>query len=306
MSKPKRHHWWPIAQSQHWTGSDGLVFVTRSDGTMFRANPVNIGVESELYTRFNDKNEKDTQIEEWFAEVIDDPASKMIEHLLDPSNTSRTSFRGDPSKAETVKALGFRVNPYVESVRLPIEMRQAIARYLAALLVRHPSYLAKLIEFHRDENIIVNNAKNRALDNMIRLFSVYAEKIAQSVLMISRRVGSAEYLYADGGILVEEPWRRKYGIPFDIHAPLTPDIAIQVLPVPFATDLTAASVVESTNQGVARQNRIILGGAYRFVFSRQTPPMKFILKNFGKPAPKNIGIRIVDGRLETSYDPLRS
>jgi len=108
-------------------------------------------------------------------------------------------------------------------------------------------------------------------------------------------------IYADG-VLVDEPWRREYGIPFDMRAPLTPDIAVQVLPAPFAADLTKASIMESTNQGIARQNRIILGGAKQFVFSRQTPPSKFIKENFGKSAPKIIGYRIVNGRLETIYE----
>jgi len=108
-------------------------------------------------------------------------------------------------------------------------------------------------------------------------------------------------IYADG-VLVDEPWRREYGIPFDMRAPLTPDIAVQVRPVPFAADLTKASIMESTNQGIARQNRIILGGAKQFVFSRQTPPSKFIKENFGKSAPKNIGYLIVNGLLVTIYE----
>jgi hypothetical protein len=72
-----------------------------------------------------------------------------------------------------------------------------------------------------------------------------------------------------------------------------------------AVDLTRAMVVDLTKQGVARVNRIILGGAERFVFSRQNPPVTFITKHFGKPAPKNIGYRIVAGRLETFYEPNR-
>src|SRR5205823_6888062 len=100
---------------------------------------------------------------------------------------------------------------------------------------RHPTYLAKLTQFHGGEAAFVN-ARNRALDNMLRLYNIYADRIGQSVFMISRRVGDAEYLYADGGLMVDEPWRKAYDIPFDIHAPLTPDIAIEVLPIPGAVD----------------------------------------------------------------------
>ena len=145
-----------------------------------------------------------------------------------------------------------------------------------------------------------------ALDNMLNLYQVYTNQIAKAVFLISRRVGSSEYIYADGGIMVEEPWRTEFGIPFDIHAPLTPDIALQVLPIPSSDDLDTAAIMESNNQGTARLNRIILGGAERFVFSRQAPPLKFIVKNFGKLAPKNIGYSLNNGQLETCFDPRRS
>jgi len=295
-----------MTQSRYWTDTDGFVNVARADGTAFRANPLNIGVESELYTRFGEDGDKDTAIEEWFAKVIDGPASKMIDHLLDPSNTYRYPFRGDPQKIQTAKILGFRVNTYVDRVRIPPEIRQAIAGYIAALLVRHPKYLAKLKAFHRENSDHSHEIKGLALDNMLNLYQVYTNQIAKAVFLISKRKGSSEYIYADGGIMVEEPWRTEYGIPFDIHAPLTPDIALQVLPIPSTNDLNTAAIMESTNQGTARLNRIVLGGAERFVFSRQAPPLKFIVQNFGKLAPKNIGYSLNNGQLETCYDPRRS
>jgi hypothetical protein len=265
-------------------------------------------VESELYTRFSVEGEKDRWIEEWFAETIDGPVTKTIEHLLDPSNVHRSLFSPDPSKAKIAKALGYRVNPYIDKVNLPPTVRDAMARYLAALLVRHPTYLEKLVAFHGGGTKASVSTKNRGLDNMIQLYGVYTKRISTAVLMISRRVGDAEYLYADGGLMVEEPWREAYDIPFDIHAPLTPDIAIEVLPMPatvIGLDLATAMVMESTQQGVARQNRITLAGAKRFVFSRQTPPVDFIVKHFAKPAPKNIGYRIRNDRLEAFHDTSR-
>ena len=76
--------------------------------------------------------------------------------------------------------------------------------------------------------------------------------------------------------------------------------------MPNPDHLDEAVVMEATNQGVARQNRIILGDANRFVFSRQAPPVKFVQKNFGVAAPANIGYRFVHGELETVYDPTRT
>lgn len=303
MSKPKRHHWWPMVQSQHWTNSEGVMYATRADGTYFRPSPLNIGLESELYTRFGENDTKDTSIESWFSEAIDSPATVMIKYLLDGANVRRRAFKGDPRKAEMCRAVGFRVNSYIDFVPLPDDIRDAIASYLAALLVRHPDYLEKLRSFHELEGS--PNSKGSALDNMLHLFGVYRRVIRDSVMMLSKRTGDAEYLYADGGLMVTEPWRRVHGIPFDIHAPLTPDLAIEILPSPLKDDKSAATISESTNQGIARQNRIILGGAKRFVFSRSAPPVAFIRRYFGVPAPTNIGYRIVNGKLETRFEPTK-
>jgi hypothetical protein len=304
--RPKRHHWWPQAQSRFWTAADGKVCVTRADGTYFRTSPTNIGVESELYTRFTDDDQKDVAVEDWFAAEIDGPARVLIEHLLDPTNSRRRSFRGDPEKAETVRQLGYKVNPYLEEVATPSEVREAIARYVAALLVRHPSYLSKLVHFHSPDSINSRVTKNRALDNMVWLHGVYTERMRTAAFVISRAIDAHEFLYADGGVKVEEPWKTTHGIPFDVHAPITPELAVAVLPLPDVEDLDRAAVMECTNQGVARLNRIVLGVAQRFVFSRQVPPSKFIAENFGKPAPKNIGYRVINGRLESKYDPNRT
>lgn len=302
MTAPKRHHWWPLVQSRHWTDANQQVGVTRPDGKSFRTSPLNIGVESELYTRFGDDDAKDTSIEEWFASAIDGPANMAISFLADPSGARRVPFPGAEEGKQTLKALGFVVKPYVEVVELPAEIRIAISKYLAALLVRHPRYLAKLQDFHKAENPAAPN-RDVALFNMLRMYELYADRIAKSVFMLFRRSGDAEFLYGDGGLSVDEPWRSEHAIPFDIHAPLTPDLSIEVLPTPFDDDLSRLAVQDLTNQGVARFNKISLAQATRFVFSRQTAPISFIKRYFGVPAPKNIGYRIMNGRLETKYDP---
>lgn len=283
-----------------------MVYATRADGSVFEPNPMNIGVESELYTRFGADDVKDTSIEDWFAQAIDNPATATIEHLLDPRNCLRRhGWRGKPNDAAVMRELGFRVNDYIDEIKLPSAVRSHIANYVAALLVRHPIYLKKLTQFHETASALPDVARALALENMLHLFQIYAGKLFASSLLLTRRVGTAEYLFSDGGVVVDEPWRSGDTIPFEIHAPLTPDIALQVLPLPSPIDLSIISVCEVTNRGIARQNRIALADAKRFVFSRQRPPTTFIAKYFGLPAPKNIGFRFVDGQLETKYDPAR-
>lgn len=301
MPSSKRHHWWPQVQSRYWTGADGLVHVVRADGSGFRANPINLGVESELYTRFGPDDEKDPSIEDWFANAIDQPAGLLIDHLSDASLRKRHPYKGDPEKAAITRQLGMRTPGYLDVHPLPDEVRMAAARYVAALLVRHPRYLRKLVEFHRPHAPDDNSARSAALDNMGHVFNVYVETILSATFMISERTGTAEFIYADGGIMVEEPWTPN--IPFTMHVPLTPDLALQVLPVPNPIPLREVPVIEATNSGVARMNRTALAGAKRFVFTRQAPPTTFIRRYFGVPAPANIGYRFVNGKLETRYEP---
>lgn len=305
MNKPKRHHWWPQVQSRHWTQVDGYVHLTRKDGTFFRTNPMNVAVESELYTRFGTDDSKDTSIEEWFASEIDGPAATMINHLLDPANIRRVQFTPDPIKAKQARALGFQVHPYLEEILLPHDIRAAIARYIAALLVRHPDYLRKLSSSANMVPAKPDDLRTVALDKMLVLYEQYRERIERAVIMVSRRIGTFEYLYADGGLIVREPWNNETGIPFDIHAPLTPDIAIQILPAPVSAKLPTAMTFDATNQGVSRQNRIILGGARRFVFSRQTPPLEFIGRHFGIPAPENIRLEVSGPDVRARYEASR-
>ncbi|WP_148291402.1 MULTISPECIES: DUF4238 domain-containing protein [Brevundimonas] len=301
MTSPKRHHWWPQVQSRYWTGADGLVNVVRADGTGFRANPINLGVESELYTRFGPDDSKDPSIEDWFANTVDQPAGLLIDHLSDASLRKRHPYAGDPDKAAVSRQLGMRTPGYIDVHPLPDEVRMAAARYVAALLVRHPRYLSKLTEFHRLSAPDNTSAKSAALDNMGHVFGVYVETILSATFMISQRTGTAEFIYADGGIVVDEPWAPD--IPFTMHVPLTPDVALQVLPVPNPIPLREVPVIEATNPGVARMNRITLSAAQRFVFTRQAPPTTFIRRYFGVPAPASIGYRFINGRLETRYEP---
>lgn len=305
MSRPKRHHWWPQVQSRTWTNSQGLVHVTRCSGDVFTTSPLNIGVESELYTRFGEADTKDTSIEEWFSAEIDSPARDMIEFLTNSAHVRRRNYKGDPAKAKLAKEVGYRVNSYVEYLHLPKEIRTAISQYVSALLVRNPYYLDKLIRFHNENNNSVKNIKNIALENMLSIYGIYKPVIERATMIIIRRDGDSEFIYSDGGLSVTEPWRDRYGIPFDLHIPLTPDIAVQVLPTPFKDDLSIAHISTMTNQGVARMNKIAVGTAKRFVFTRQPPAIEFITKNFGIPAPENIGYRIINGKLETKYEPNR-
>lgn len=298
-------------QSNHWTNADGFINVTRADGSTYRSKPQNIGLEGELYTRFDESGESDIQIEKWFGAEIEGPFTQVFGYLHDESIYRREPFPQRPPshEIERYRQCGFVFTNAFEYAPLSKTLRAALARYLGALLVRNPRYLRKLEAFHRDANAEVldltqpNQLKTVALDNMMQLFSIYTEAIYKSALMLVRIEGDREFIFPDSGITAQEPWGRG-ALPFTIHAPLTPKMAIEVLPADARTpsDLIVSRVSAT---GVARSNRIALAGAERFVFTKGTPPVEFIMKNFGKSPPAPFGYRVVDGRGEAIYDASR-
>jgi hypothetical protein len=296
-AKPKRHHWWPQAQSRHWVAADGFVCVTRADGTTFRSSPVNLGVESELYTRFSEDGSKDTSIEEWFAEAIDGPSKTMIAHFLDLSNRRRLPFQGRKAEADFARSVGYRINPYVDVVALHDSVREAVAAYVAALVVRHPTYIQKLSSISGMEALSQIESKNRTLDDMLFMFKRFYDVMLTSQILLDQRIGNHEYLFADSGVFVVERWTTS-SIPFRVHAPITPDLCISVMPLPFATRIPGVPVAEATNRAVARTNRVILGAARRFVFSKGPVNSRFVVENFGVPPPNDIASRALNGTFE--------
>lgn len=312
MSEPKRHHWWPEVQSAQWADLDGMVHGIRADGTTFRAPPSKVGVEGELYTRLDAEGEKDRDIERWFSREIETPFEPVFTKLLSLDGIQQHHFprRGNPAQRKDVKDLGFIVSDYDERFPLSRTDHTALANYLAALVVRSPFYLMKLTEWHQQNNasaapLPIDPAVFRgfALENMLYLYDVYREVIAAAHISLTIADCNREFLFSDGGVVAKEPWSAR-PMPFDLYAPLTPKLALNVLPVPGAA-ASELSVARLNSQGVARYNRIVVGNARRFVFSKSLPPIAFIRRNFGVPAPEPIGTRWIGGKLETKYERRR-
>jgi hypothetical protein len=318
MTDPKRHHWWPILQSKHWTGLDGLIHVTRADGSVFKANPTNIGLEGDLYTRYELTGGKDLTIERWFSEEIEGSFRETLDFVSSIPGYQRERLHLNQEglkKRDETNEIGFIISDYRESIDLPATHRLSLAKYLSALLVRNPRYILKLQGYHERENktwikdnlevVDIKKAiRNLALDNMLKLFDQYRETIFASDFMFIKRESANEFIYSDAGIVAKEPWGRN-GIPFTIHAPLTPDLIVEVLPTPKRFFENRGFLTKVSNVGVKRFNRICIGGAERFVFTRSQPPVGFIKQNFGKPPPEAFAHGWRNGNLETIYDKSR-
>lgn len=312
MTEPKRHHWWPEVQSGQWAAEDGNLTVVRSDGSSFRAPPSKVGVEGELYTRIDPTGTKDRDIERWFSREIETPFSRALAQILPLEGIRRKAYpdRGDPAKRREMQELGFLVADYEERLPLAEADRIALANYLAAAVVRSPTYLSKLTDWHKANNsnigpLPVDPDTHRAfaLENMIFLYNVYREPIAAGAILLMIADCEREFLFSDGGVVAREPWSKR-PIPFELYAPLTPKLALNIIPFPPARG-EGLMIFRLNSQGVARFNRIMVGIARRFVFAKSAPPLAFIQNNFGIPAPAPFASRWIDGKLETKYDRSR-
>lgn len=272
---------------------------------MFRTKPVNLGVEKELYTFIDAEGSSNSDFELFLAKEVDGPFSSAFDDIFDFRKVYRNHFNPEPKKKQTAKQLGFIVSDEVVSLPISPEHKELLSVYVAALLVRSPKYLKKVLSFHSVENQLPDNlAKQATLENLKFLLDVYAKRICASDLVFIRNKGSNEFLYGDAGIEAKEPWSN-YGIPFDIYVPMTPKISLSVLPTPNPRDPLAAIVSDVNNQGVKRFNRIVVGNSKKFVFSRDNPPINFITKYIGKPAAKAHGTRVLKGSVEVIYDSSR-
>ena len=133
---------------------------------------------------------------------------------------------------------------------------------------------------------------------MLFAFEIYREKIATAPLGLLFAEGDREFIFTDAGLSVSEPWRPG-PIPFDVHAPLTPTVSIEILPLAQAT--AECLIMRCRPRGVGRMNRLALASAQNFVFCRGVPPTGFIKNNFGVPVPWEMRVDPATGSLRT-YD----
>lgn len=306
MTKPKRHHWWPQLQSGRWSLDDGKIFCLKSNGEVFRTSPLNIGLEGHLYSKTLTSGSYDTGAEEYFANEIDGPFSEAFDRIFSFENNRRYDILdATPEKIALTRATGFRFDGYRDVTIIHKDDRIVLSNYLASLIVRSPAYLTKLQDFHRRENFAQDQeSRNLAVDNMMWLLEIYAEKISNSDLMFILRDAENEFLYGDSPAFVREPWTSE-ALPFDCHIPMTPDISVNILPNPAPKALEGAMIGKTSNVGTNKLNRIVVGNSKNFIFSRNEPPRNFILKNLGVPAPAPYGKRFKGGKMEVIYDPSR-
>jgi len=229
---------------------------------------------SELYTRIDANGNPNTEIEEWFSTKIEGPFRPILDQILTLPHLTTEPAPHNAEKKNLVNQLGFITNKSVDFIKLSNNEVHLLSKYIAALLVRTPTYLTKIANYHDTitpaefswgpfcRNDLITQIK---LNQMLQALDAYYEVISKSDFIFIKTKCDKEFLYSDTGIVAQEPWNSG-GIPFDIHAPLTPELAVNVLPAPNPVFRNKCPVAYLNSQGVSRMNRIIVGNAENFVW----------------------------------------
>jgi len=289
--------------SGYWCASDGCITVIKKNGTIFRTTPTNIGVEGHLYTLFQNTDLETRNLEKWFSEEIDGPFVQTLRFLSCRNNIKSFRFRfADLNKVKAARQVGYSDSSIREHLVLDEDTRLSIAKYVSALLVRNPEYLEKMYRYIKNESDISGGSflKYLSLENMQYLYNIYLDKIQNADYMLIIRDCKNEFIFSDGGVVAQEPWKDRL-MPFDVHVPLTPDLSLTILPVAKPVYRNKLMIVKARAKIIKSLNKIVLGSAKKFVYTKSKPPVSFIMKHFGKPAPKVFGYREIDGKNEAKY-----
>ena len=149
MNRPKRHHWWPTCHSNLWVDSEGVVSAIDHEGRIVRTTPNNTAVIGHYNSVRLPDGKRDSSLEDFFANEIESPVAPVLTRLAKEKwhDTEWERIVESGSYLKNRKALakdGFALEKSFSSATFPPADRRAIARYVASLLVRVPSYKDEL------------------------------------------------------------------------------------------------------------------------------------------------------------------
>ena len=264
--------------------------------------PKDTAVEGHLYSITSEDGARDASIEVWLGSKVDGPFAPLIDSIASRTRIT-VPLQSDPKKVAVAKRVGFRLGPTQEYIEISEMEREKIALYVAALIVRTPQYLQKLKAFHKGDLPAERDANEAALKNMIWLLDLYKGYLCEADFLLTEACGSHRFLVSDGVVGVSEPWSRGGIAPFDVGIPLTPTLRLDAFPCRDGRSFGGYIPVSSAgNKLVSLMNRQALALARRFVVSRDYPPLDFIQKYWGKPAPAAFGHRLENGVMQLSVD----
>lgn len=294
MNEPIRHHWWPQLNSKLWKAEDGLIKFMNSKGIIKKSQPINIGIVKNLYS-FYDENDKINNKVERILSKIDGKMAEFIINFNNKKIEDRIFYRENYLQ---FKELGYKVEKGIDIIKLSRKEISIISLYIASMLVRTPKNLYNLGLKYIDHK----NPKAESLTEMLTLCLKYYNHIKNGEICFLKKDASNEFIFTDGGPIMDQPFSQYSDLPFTIHFPLSPEICIQFIAAPKLYK-AKSYIVKCSNTAIANHNRLIMSGAKDFVYGRSKIPIDFCMKHWGKSPPKFMITNIYnDGFISSNLD----
>jgi hypothetical protein len=287
----KRHHWWPQCHSGLWIDAEGCITVTNAAAEVRRTRPVNTAVIGHFNSLKKPDGTFDTSLETYFADEVDGPAAPVLARLatekrLDPEVEShfdraflRASWKG-------IKEDGFVPSERAYTARIGGDEKLALARYVASLMTRVPSYKNELNSNRMRSNVaaILGLEPDGA---RFETDALHLEIVRRHLADYAARLAKCEFILIDSeneelviGDTPVIPATLGFG-ESEALMPLSPTRAILFIRGHKAPVPGRALIFASQRRSVRAYNRTMLQNAEREVFSRAPINPGFVRRHLG-------------------------
>jgi hypothetical protein len=289
---PKRHHWWPQCHSTLWIDGEGCVTTITSACEIRRTQPVNTAVRGHYNSIRLPDGRRDAALETFFADTVEGPVAPVLARLATETRRDRQleSRYDKPMLRREWKGIkddGFVPDIRAFSARFSDTDRQALARYVASLIVRVPSYKDELNSNRMLENVAAllgvpaDSARFETdslhVEIVRRHLEDYAAKLKACAFILIDASKEEEFIIGDTPVI---PAALGFG-EAEAMCPITPDRALLIISgwrPPFADRI---AIFRSQRKSVRTFNTTMLQNAEREIFCRTALPLAYVDKHLG-------------------------
>lgn len=287
----KRHHWWPTCHSKLWVDGEGCVTAISGEGKVRRTQPINTAVIGHHNSVRRPDETRDPALERFFANEIEGPVGPVLARLATErrrDHVMERSFDRDLLRREGkgIREDGFVPDERAFSAGFTDADRRALARYIASLIVRVPSYKDELNSNRMLQNVGAllgcDEANARFETDMLHVELVrqhleeYAARLQECAFVLFDGSGQ-EFVFGDTPVI---PAALGFG-EAEAMCPISPDRALLIVRGDRPPVRDRIAIMRALPRSVRAFNRTVVQNAEREVFCRRQVPVGFVTSHLG-------------------------
>jgi hypothetical protein len=291
MNLPKNHHFWPVCHSKFWTGADGKVITYELGGTLSLDTPKRTARIEHLNSIRMANGTKNVWLEVYFDKEVEDKSAPALFKLAKAKNRNltfensfdRNMLRND---VKVIRKDGFAPPGKGYAVTLNEAERRTVARYVASMMVRVPSYknqinsASVIASLHNDfgfqAEAAVEEADRLSVEILMKHMTEYADHLMKCTWFIAEST-STEFVFCDTPVIPSTlGWGEAEAV-----IPITPNrilVFIKGWKSPLPDQIL---VVGMLPHFVRSTNITLVQNAEQYVYSRGPISERFIFKHLG-------------------------